>query len=197
VSISAWIVNSTGGIVAQVTPTPVTTGAIGTAKGEVLTTVAGQGAAIPANGMIMVALTTPSGGPTITVYYGTAQLTNFQTPAAYDYVFTITSPAGGSWSTSLAVASSGSITRLTNMTVTLKVPDAPTYSVYSEQVTILGGAITQSSGPTVALAASTTMYVYVYATASSVGTSSFSFALTLYPPTGTAYAEYTIDLTVN
>ncbi len=195
--VSAYAVNSSNNIVATLLTTGSTV-TVGTSKGESKTTFSMAGGTVPANGRIMVVVTAPAGGPaSFTLYWGSGQLTNFQTPPKYDYVLTISSPAGTSWNVNLAVASSSGIARLTNATVWLKVPDSPTYTVFSQQIALLSGAFTKSAGSSVSLAASTTMYVYLYATASSVGTSTIVLTLRVQPSSTTPYSLYTVVLTVN
>jgi hypothetical protein len=195
--VSAYAVNSSNNIVATLLTTGSTV-TVGTSKGESKTTFSMAGGTVPANGRIMVVVTAPAGGPaSFTLYWGSGELTNFQTPPKYDYVLTISSPAGTSWNVNLAVASSSGIARLTNATVWLKVPDSPTYTVFSQQIALLSGAFTKSAGSSVSLAASTTMYVYLYATASSVGTSTIVLTLRVQPSSTTPYSLYTVVLTVN
>jgi hypothetical protein len=195
--VSAYAVDSSNNIVATLLTTGSTV-TVGTSKGESKTTFSMAGGTVPANGRIMVVVTAPAGGPaSFTLYWGSGELTNFQTPPKYDYVLTISTPAGTSWNVNLAVASSSGIARLTNATVWLKVPDSPPYTVFSQQIALLSGAFTKSAGSSVSLAASTTMYAYLYVTASSVGTSTIVLTLRVQPSSTTPYSLYTVVLTVN
>lgn len=196
-SVSVYAVTSANGVSATLLTTG-TTGTVGTAKGEVKTTFTLPAGTVPSNGMILVVITAPAGGPaSFTLYWGAGQSTNFQTPAKYDYVLKINSPAGTAWNVNLAVASSAGLARLTNATVWLKVPDSPIYSVFSQQIALLSGSFTKSTGSAVTLAASTTMYVYLYSTASSVGASSIVLTLKVQPSAASPYSTYTIVLTIN
>jgi hypothetical protein len=187
-SVSFNAVDSSKTIVA--TAVTGTTGTIGTSKSEVKTTLLGSQISVPAGGCLIASITNPSGsGKTFTVYWGSGQPTNYQTPADYDYVIAITNSASAAYYLSLSAYSSSSIGRLTNLTVTIYAPS-------TNQIIIINGAFTQSSGSTMTLLASSSLYIQVHAAANSFGSSNVVLLLK-YSPSTRPLAYDVISLTVN
>jgi len=194
-SASILVVNSTNGV----TGTALSSGAtasIPTTETEVKTTLSASGATIPTNGEILLVLTNPGAG-TATIYWGTGQLTNFATPGAYNYVLAVNNTTSTSWSISLGTMASmtSNLGRLANLTVWFTSP-------FSDQIIVLNGALSQSSGSAVTLPAGpyTAVDIAVAAMANAVPTSSNSpsvvvFSLKVVSATG-IYAQYTISLSV-
>ncbi len=191
-SVSAYTTNS-GGTAQYTLLSSGTTNTITSTKSEVKTSFATGAGTVPSGGYVEVTVTASA---SVTIYWGSSQLTNFETPAAYDYVLAVNNPTSASWNVNLAVATSSGISRLSNMTIWLKTPDISPYTVNSQQIALLGGSFTKSTGSVVTLAASTTMYVYLYVTATSTGTSTVTLSLKVQPSTAAPYAYYTIDLTL-
>jgi hypothetical protein len=153
------------------------TGTIGIAKSEVQTTFSGSQIIVPSSGRLLAILTNPTGsGRTFTIYWGTGQVTNFRTPSDYDYVLRITNSASSSYLVSLSAYSSSSISRITSMVVYIYAPS-------TTEIVITNGAFTQSSGPTVTLSASSTLYVRLSASANAFGSSSVVLLLKITPST--------------
>ena len=196
-SLAMYTTDSTGTV--QSTVFTGTTSSVGTKETEVTNTFSGAQVTVPAGGYVELQMTAPSGGATPTswdIYWGTGQLSNFQTPFQYDYVLSLANPGSDSWSLSVGVASSSGTSRLNNMTVFLKAPDTGPYTVYSHQV-ILGTAVTQQLTGTPVTWTTTAVYVYVAATASSMGTTTVTLSFKLQPSSTTPYSLYTVVLTVN
>lgn len=194
-TMSAYIVTSTNALAAAVLSSQAT-GSIPTAETEVKTSFSGPQVTIPVNGQIMFVLTNPLGATTATVFWGTGQTTNFQTPSSYNYVLAITNTGATAWNVNLATASSQT-SNLGRLTATLSF-----VSPASNQIVVSGGSLTQSSGPVVSLAASGTIDIQVVATASSMPTSSntpstITFVIKVASTSSTAYAQYTIVVNVN
>ena len=187
-TVSISVVDSTGAITATVLSTG-TTASIPTTKTEVQTTFSGSGATIPTNGRIMVVLTDGGTATTVTIYWGSGQTTNFQTPYLYDYVLAIDNPTSTSYTVSLSLASSSGISQLTNLTIMFVSP-------FSKQIIVTSGSVSQSSGSAVTLAGSGNIHIRVGAQASSVGSASLVLSLKVKPSSSTAYAGYTINLSV-
>lgn len=166
------------------------TGTIGVAKSEVQTTFSGSQVSVLASGYLLAILTNPTGsGRTCTIYWGTGQVTNFQTPSNYDYVLTIVNSAASSYSVSLSTYSSSSIGRLTSLIVYI-------YNPSMTEIVITNGVLTQSSGSAVTLAASSTLYVRLSASANAFGSSSLVLLLKSTPGT-TPFSYKVLSLAVN
>ena len=150
---SIYIVNSTNGVTATVLGSAAV-GHITTSKTEIKTTLSGSQASVPVNGRIILILTNPTsaGSSAVTIYWGAGQLTNFQTPNVYNYVFSITNGAAASWTINLATMGSltSNLNRLSNLTVWLASPT----NIVTKEVVVSNGILTQSSGSTVTLAGS-------------------------------------------
>jgi hypothetical protein len=198
---SIFLVSSNGAIAATVLSSG-TTGSIPTSETEVKTTFAGSTAGIPAGGRVLVVLTNPSpvGATAATVYWGTSQLTNFQSPSTYSYVLTVSNGASASWTIGLATVGSmtSNLGRLTNLTVWLSSPT----NVVTKEIVVTSGALTQASGATVTLAGSGTYSIGVAAYSAALPTSSntpstVTFSLRVKPTASTAFSQYTISLAVN
>jgi mucin-6/19 len=193
-----YIVDSSNAVVSTLVSS-LSTATFGTAKGEVLTVVSAvPGTTIPLNDKILVVLTAPQGGPaSFTVYWGSGQLSNFQTPSTYNYILGVSNGATSSWTLSLATTSglTSNLGRLTNVTVWFTSP-------FGKQIVISGGALTQSSGPGVTLAGSGTVDIAVAAFADAIPTgsnvpSTVTLSLQVLNSGSTAYSLYTIVLTLN
>jgi hypothetical protein len=166
------------------------TATIGTSKSEVKTTFTGAQISVPVGGYLVASITNPAGsGNTFTIYWGSGQTTNYQTPADFDYILTISNSASTAYYLSLSTYSSSSISRLTNLTITV-------YSPVSNQVIITNGAFTQSSGSAVTLSASSTLYIKVYAAANSFGSSNIVL-LMKFSPDSRPFAYDVVNLMVN
>ncbi len=179
-------VDSSNSIMAQAASG--STNTITTTKTEVTTTYSGSQITVPSGGRLLVIIRNPSG--TLTVYWGTGQLTNYKTPSAYDYVLSITSSASASYSVSLSVYSSSNIGRLKSLTVSI-------YNPSTTEITIANGAFTLSSGPTVTLPAGSTLYVAVSATANALGGSSTVVLYLKIAPSAHPFSYDIVSLTVN
>ncbi len=187
-SVSFNSVDSTNTIVA--TAGSGNTETIGTSKSEVQTFFSGSQISVPSGGRLLAVLTNPSGsGKTFTIYWGSGQPTNYQTPADYDYVLAITNSAAAPFYLSLSAYSSSGISRLTNLTVTI-------YSPSTTQIIILNGAFTQTSGSTMTIPTTSTIYVQVHAAANSFGGSNV-ILLMKYTPSNRPFAYDIINLTIN
>ncbi len=155
-----------------------TTGTIGTSKSEVKTAFTGSQISVPTGGRLIANITNPTGsGITFTIYWGPGQTTNFQTPADYDYILTLTNSASSPYSVSLSTYSSSAITRILNMTLSA-------YSPSTQEIIVTNGALTQSSGPTLTLPAGSTLYVRLYATANAFGNSNIIVLIKATPAAG-------------
>lgn len=163
---------------------------ITTSKSEVITTFAGSETSISSGDRLLAVLTNPTGsGITYTIYWGTGQTTNFATPSDFDYVLRFVNSESTSYSVSLSVYSYSSIDRITSMNVSL-------YSPATAQVLIADGAVTQSSGSSVTLSGSSTLYMRIQAVADEFGSSSIVLYATISPGTS-PFCYYAIDVTVN
>ncbi len=166
------------------------TGSIGTVKSEVKTAFAGSQITIPAGGHLIANITNPTGsGTTFTIYWGAGQSTNYQTPADYDYIIAIVNSASASAYLSLSTYNASALNRLTNVTIT-------SYSPSTNQVVITNGVITQSAGPTMAIAASSTLYLKVHTVANAFGSSNIVL-LMKFSSGSKPFAYEFINLTVN
>lgn len=197
VTVSIYVVNSTNQVVATVLGSG-TSGTIQKSETEVLTSLAGAGATIPAGGSILVVLTNPGGGQTVTVYWGTAQLTSFETPTTYNYVLGISNGASSTWTVSLATQTSltGTLGRLSNATIWFTAPS------FSKQIVVTNGALAQSSGAGTTLAGPGTIQIAiaVYSTTTptaSTAPSTITVSLQLVSTTSTASARYTIVFVID
>jgi len=169
-----------------------TTGALTSTESEVLSSFSSSAGTVPASGYIEVTVTASA---SVTIYWGSGQLTNFKTPSLYNYLIQMSNSASSTFSVSLATKSDGSqitnIARLSAVTVSFVSPS-------SNQVIISSGGVTQGSGtPQVLPASPGTIDIQVDATASSTGSSSVTMSLKIAPSGSAAYAMYTIVLTVN
>jgi hypothetical protein len=163
---------------------------VSTSKSEVITTFAGPETSISSGDRLLAVLTNPTGsGITYTIYWGTGQTTNFDTPSDFDYVLRFVNSGSTSYSVSLSVYSYSSIDRITSMNVSL-------YSPATAQVLIADGAVTQSSGSSVTLSGSSTLYVRIQAVADEFGSSSIVLYAAISPGTN-PFCYYAIDVTVN
>jgi hypothetical protein len=166
------------------------TGTITTSKSEVKTTFSGSQISVPSGGRLLAIITNSAGGAaTFTIYWGTGQVTNYQTPSNFDYVLKIVNSATTSYSVSLSTSSSSSINRLTNLTVFI-------YSPNTNEIIIINGAFTLSSGPAKTLPSSSTLFIAVTARANAFGTSNIVLLMKFAPSTK-PFAYDVIKLNVN
>ncbi len=165
---------------------------------EIKNTFTGTAASVPANGYLKFTFTTPTGGGTPsswTIYWGTGQATNFDTPSNYNYVLTVSNGATVTWSINLGVASSSLLTRLSNFTISF------TTAPVNKQILVSGGSVTQSSGTTVTLGSSGTLNIAAGGTGSAMPTGSntpsiVTVSLKVLSSSSSAYAQYTIVFNV-
>jgi len=192
-TVNAYTTSSTGTVQNTLIASG-TTGTITPTKAQISTTPASSQGTIPASGYIEVQLTASA---SVTIYWGTGQLTSFQTPAVYNYVLSVHNPTTSSWTVNLATMSSlaTNLGRLTNLTILFTSPS------FSKQIIVTSGALSQTSGTGVTLGSSGTLYIAVGAYADSVPTSSSSpstiaFAVKILSTSSAAYAQYIITLSV-
>jgi hypothetical protein len=194
-SVSIYITNSAGIVVSTVLSGG-TSGTVGTTKGEVKTPQSGAAGTVPTSGYVEVVLTAPSTGPlAFTIYWGTGQLSNFDTPSTYNYVLAIVNSASTAWNINLATA--GTPSNIGRLTATISF-----VSPASNQIIVTSGSLTQASGAVVSLAGSGTVDIEVVATANSLPTatntpSTITFVLDVASTTTSVYALYTVVLTLN
>ena len=166
------------------------TGTIGTIKSEVKTSFTGSQISVPSGGRLVANITNPAGsGKTFTIYWGPAQTTNFQTPADYNYVLALTNSASSAYSVSLSTYSSSTLSRLLNLTVSM-------YSPSTQEIIVTNGVLTLSSGPTLTLPPSSTLYIRLYATANAFGSSNIVLLLKV-TPTARPFFNDVVNLTLN
>lgn len=169
------------------------TGIITPTEAQVSTSFASSTGTVPASGYVEVQL---AASASVTIYWGSGQLTNFQTPAVFNYILAVNNPTTSSWEINLGTMTSltSNLGRLTSLTISFTSPA-------STQIAVTGGSLSQSSGTEVTLAASSTNYIEVVASANAIPTGSTSpstitFSLMVLSTTSTSYALYTIALTV-
>lgn len=200
-SVTITTVDSTGATVSTIVNSqPTVSIAKGTTAAEYKTTFGGAAGSVPANGYVLVALGAPSGGanPTsFTVYWGTGQLTNFQSPNTYNYVLGVSNGATSAWTVSLGTASgmTSTLGRLTNVTIWFVSP-------FSKQVVVTSGSLSQNSGLGATLAGSGSISIAVAAYSNAMPTSvnvpsTMTVSLKLLSATITTYSQYTISLTID
>lgn len=195
-TVSAFAVTSSGGLGPELVSSA-STNSISTSETEVKTTVSGAAGSVASNGAILLVLTAPSGGPaTFTVYWGTGQTSNFETPSTYNYVLSIVNGGGTAWNVNLATTSS-QVSNAGRLSATLSF-----VSPASNQIVMSLGTLTQASGSVASLAGSATIAIQVAATANAIPTASsvpstITFSVRVASTTSTAYAQYTVVLTVN
>ena len=142
-SVSFVAVNSSNNTVA--TAASGDTETIGTTESEVKTSFSGSQITVPSDGRLIANISNPTAsGNTFTIYWGSGQPTNYQTPADYDYVLAISNSASSSYAVSLLTYTSSSTNRLTNLTISI-------YSPNTKEIIVTDGAFTQSSGSTVTI----------------------------------------------
>ena len=196
-NVAVYVVNSANAIASTLVSLG-STASFGTTKGEVVTTLTSvPGGSIPANGMILLVLTAPKGGPTsFTIYWGAAQLSNFQTPSTFNYVLAVHNTGTSPWNVNLATSSSQT-TLIGRLTATLSF-----VSPASNQIVVAAGSLSQSSGSAATLASSGTISIELVATASAMPTSSntpsvITFSVVVGSSSSTVFAQYTVVLTIN
>jgi hypothetical protein len=191
VTVSMYTTNSAGNIQSTlVNGASMTIDASGSATMSLTTSSSGV---VPAMGYVDVQVTTPSSAG-ITVNWGDSYPTSFNTPDTYDYILAINNPSSSSYTVSLGVASSSTIGRLTNTTISFSNPS-------STQITISNGAITQSVGPGATLASSSSANIEILIDSNTLPSSSNSpstlvLSLDLIPSSSASYAQYTISLSI-
>ncbi|MDH3365502.1 MAG: hypothetical protein OEM29_05825 [Thermoplasmata archaeon] len=166
------------------------TEAIPTSKSEVISTFAAPEITVPSGDRLLAVLTNPTGsGITFTIYWGTGQVTYFETTSDYDYVLRFINSGLVDYSVSLSVYSYSSIGRIVSMTVYL-------YSPSTAEIVITDGAVTQSSGATMTRSASSTLYVQMQASANEHGSSSVVVYVSISLGTN-PFSYYVMDITVS
>ena len=195
VGVAIYTADSSGAVTGTIESGGVT-GTVGTSEAEVLTSFAGSAGTVGSSGYIEVTLTAQTTGPlAVTLYWGTGQLSNFQSPNTYNYVLAIGNPSSVSWSVHLGTLAAMT-SNLGRLTATLSF-----VSPASNQIAVTGGSLTQSSGSPATLAASGTIDIEVVVTASAVPSaanvpSTVTFSVVLAPTSSTAFAQYTVTLTI-
>jgi hypothetical protein len=173
------------------------TSTVPTAETEIKNTFAGTAAAVPANGYIEFKMTAVAGGARhFDVYWGTGQLSNFQSPSTYSDLLAINDGVPVAWNVNLATQTLQT-SNLGRLTTTISF-----VSPASNQIIISGGTISQATGSAVALAASGTIDLEVVATASAIPTatnipSMVTFSIIVASTTSTAFAQYTVVLNID
>lgn len=166
------------------------TAAIGVTESKVETAFAGLETLVASGGRLLANITNPAGsGNTFTIYWGSGQATNFQTTADYNYVLAVTNFASETYDLSLLTYSSSAISRLTNMTIFV-------YSPSTQEIIVDDGGLTQSSGPTVTLSPSSTLYLRVFAMANAYGSSNIMLLLKVTSDTRPVFYD-AVNLTVS
>lgn len=187
-SVSEYTTNSAGAH-QDTLISSVTTGTITSTKTEVSSSFSSSAGTVPAGGYIE---TTVTASQSVTIFWGSGQLTNFQTPSLFNYVLKIHNAVASSWTINLRAitGSNVNIGRLTNLTISFASP-------YSQQIIVASGTMTGSSGSTITLASSGDVNIKVGAFASSIGTSTLVLSLKVLSSTATPYSQYTIDVEVD
>lgn len=109
----------------------------------------------------------------------------------YDYVLRVKNNSGSqAWNVRLSQFASTSLARLNNLTVWFH--DGST----SNQITVIGGSFTLSTGPFYSLGTSTTIYIAAEIEAASTQTSTVDTYLEIFFPSTTVYARYTITFEI-
>jgi len=163
---------------------------ISTSMSEVTSSYAASEVTVLSGDRLLAVLTNPTGsGITFTIYWGTGQVTYFETTNDYDYVLRLVNSGSSDYYVSLSVCSYSSIDRIASMTVYL-------YSPSTAEIVITDGAVSQSSGATVSLSASSTLYVQLRASADAFGSSSIVLFVSISPGTN-PFSYYVMDITVN
>jgi hypothetical protein len=189
-SVSIYTTNSTGDVVSTIVSGGSTLG-IGKAKSEVnTTTLSGGQGVVDTNGYIEVKLSAPA-SIAFTVYWGSGQLTDFQSPMLFKDVLALNNPTATSWLINLGVASSSSTARIGNLTISFQ-------SLSSTQI-MIGTLIPtqQTIGSQVILPASSVTYISVYVSAESLGTTTILIALKIQSNPGGPYTQYALSLVVD
>jgi hypothetical protein len=186
-SVSFVAADSSNNIVA--TATSGNTATIGTSKSEIQTSFSGSQISVPLGGSLIANITNPTAsGKTFTIYWGSGQPTNFQTPADYDYILAINNSASSSYSVNLLTYTSSAHKNWLNVTVSI-------YSPSTNQIILINGGFTQSSGSTVTLLPSSTLYIRLFATTYEFG--SVNVVLLMKFNNTRPFAYDVINLTVN
>lgn len=195
--ISVYIVDASNNIVSTLVA-PSASSSVGTTKGQVNTALNSvPGVTIPSNDVIMVVLSAPPTGPTsFTIYWGTGQLTNFQTVSTYNYFLAVTNTASTTWNVNLATTS-GQTSQIGRLSATISF-----VSPASDQIIVTGGSLAQPSGSAVTLAASATIGLEIVVTSGAMPTSSnmpssITFSLKVASTSSSVFAQYTIILTID
>lgn len=165
------------------------TGTILTSESEIKTTFSGSNITVPSGGRLVAILNNPAGSGTCTVYWGPSSMTNFQTPKDFSHIIAIKNTVSSSYSVSITAYSTSSISRLTNLTVSLCSPE-------TTEVKITNGVLTQSSGTGVKLNGGSTLYVHAVATANAFGCSNITLLIKISTGGG-PYFYQVLNLTVN
>lgn len=190
-AVTIYATNSAGTV--QGTLESGNTAKIPVSESEVTTSFTSCSGTVPAGGYIEVTMAVTV---STTIYWGAGQLTNFQTPSDYNYVLKANNLASVTWSVSLATESgmTSNLGRLSSLTISI--------NPSSTQIVVSGGLLTQTSGSVVTLASAGSAQIHVVASANVVPTnanvpSTITFSLRITSASSTAFALYTITLTVD
>ncbi len=162
--------------------------------GSATLTITSSSGSVPASGYVELQVSTPSSAG-ITVLWGSGTPTTFNTPDTYNYILAINNPTSSSYSINFGVASSSNLGRLTSGSISFLNPS-------STQITISSGSITQSTGPTATLSASSTADIEIVVDSNILPTSTNTpstvvLSLKLQASSSSSYAQYTLSLTIN
>jgi hypothetical protein len=195
-AVALYVETSTGSIVSTVFTG--TTNTIPPSKTEVKTYFPASATPVPANDYLVLKISGSASGGTLTISWGSGQLTNFQQPNTYGYVLGIVNPSNtASWLIDLGYVSSSN-GRIGNMTIFLEAP-------MSRQI-IIGSMIGSPTppnafGPQVTLPPSQTMFIGLGVSTTNVGSTVVTITLKvqeIIPGTSVSpYAQDTIVITVN
>lgn len=189
--VSIFSTSSTGAVTATIfSGTP--TSPISKTKSSVVTDFSGSGANIQSHGYLELVLTALSGGPSsFNLYWGSGQLTSFESPEFFNDVLIINNTSTSQFRIDLGVASVSNTGRLTNMTAWFSSASTPQIQ--------LGSSISSPrlQGVQVSVAAKSATYLCLFAGANSTGTSSVTVSLEIQPFQGGPYSQYTIILELN
>ena len=178
-----------------------TTSNVPTTENETKDSFLGAAVTIPASGYIVVQLSAPTGHSaphSFDIYWGSGQLSNFQTPSQYDYVLAVNNGATSTWTLSLGTLSTmtSNLGRLANVTVWFVSP-------FSKQIVVSSGSVSTNMGSGITLPASGTVDIAVAAYADAIpagGNVPSTITMSLKvdsTSTPSVFAQYTVQLTID
>ncbi len=189
--VSVYSTNSTGSIVSTIL-TGRNTNTIGTLKSEVKTVLTGAGANIPSNGHLEILIAALTGGPSsFVIYWGSGQLTNFESPSLFNNVLAINNTSTSPWLANLGISSTTNTARLGNFTAWFSSQATPQIAIGSLVTT------QQTGGTQIIIPASTTIYICMTAAANTLGTSTIALSLKLQSFQSGPYVQYSISFQTN